>query len=108
MHSRDERVRELWKTHTIAEIAAAVGTSSSSVSRLAARLNLPGKLAFMESKESPTPEEIEERAAEVRAGWTRSEERRRRVGREEAYTVPCLTNRQMFPAFQGQGRYSNK
>lgn len=103
MSSRDERVREMWPTHTIMQIAAAVGTSGSSVSRLAVKLGLRGKTLLAEEQERPTAEEIEERSAEVRAGWTKSEEARRRVGwSSEAYTVPCLTSRQMFPTFPGQ------
>lgn len=107
MHSeRDKRVREMWTSHTIAQIAAATGTTSSSVVRLAARLGLPGKTRLAGDRENPSEEEIRLRSAEVRAGWTTSEERRRRVGSSEAYTVPCLTNRQMFPTFQGQqGRF---
>jgi hypothetical protein len=39
----------------------------------------------------PTPEEIEERAAQQRAKWTPEEEQRRRVGgRSAAYTVPSF------------------
>jgi hypothetical protein len=41
----------------------------------------------------PTPEEIEERAAEIRKGWSRHEYARRRVGEAPAIyrSVYCLT-----------------
>lgn len=101
----DDVVRRMWPTSTISEIAVAIGMSSTTVCRAAKRLELPRKIVRDEDRDSPSEKEIEVRSAEVRAGWTKSEERRRRVGwSSEAYTVPCLTNRQVFPAFQGQGR----
>lgn len=108
MKSKENRIKELWGKRTVLEIAADVGMSGSSVWRTAARLSLTGNQALREKKDRPTESEIKIRSAEVRAGWTKSEEARRRVGYREDYTVPCLTNRQIFPAFQGQGRLQSK
>lgn len=108
MDSKINRVREMWATHTIAQIAAEIGTSSSAISRLAVRHGLPGKMALMRGEVNPTDEEIKQRAAEVRAGWTAAEEERRRVGRAGAYEIPCLTSRQVFPTFQGQMGWQTK
>lgn len=104
MDSRINRVREMWATHTIAQIAADVGTSSSAICRLAAREGLPGKMALSRGEVNPTEEEIAERAAAIRAGWSEAEEERRRIGRVGAYEIPCLTSRQVFPTFQGQNK----
>lgn len=102
---KHDRVRLLWKTHTISQIADDIGTTRSAVWTLAKKLDLPKKSLLAEEAERPTADEIEERSAEVRSRWSPSEMRRRRVGGHEDYRIPCLTNRQVFPTFQGQGRF---
>lgn len=109
-----ERICQMWSTHTTPQIAAAVGMKPIAVYKLARKMGLPKRTVPRMDMENPSKEQqrefdkiIAERAAEVRAKWTASEEERRLVGnqRPRPYTIPCVTRRQMFPEFQGQGRF---
>jgi len=46
----------------------------------------------------PTPEEIAERAAEVRATWTENEEAKRRTGPAPIWAVPVFSVAELGPA----------
>ena len=45
-----------------------------------------------EEKRNPTPEEIREACAEIRAGWTKQERRQRLVVRESRWAVPVCVS----------------
>lgn len=72
------------------ELAERIGVSNSSLWEIRKRYGLPPRKREHKDREvdDPTPEEIEERSAECRAKWTVSEEKLRRVGKQEAWKPP--------------------
>lgn len=104
MDSRSRFVSENWRTQTVSQIAASLGTTTSAVYRIATKMSLPTQTMLREELKGPSKDEIEARAAEVRSRWTKSEERKRRVGRPSRYEIPSFRTSQVFPSFQGQGR----
>lgn len=65
----------LWndKETTTQDVAVALGVSRSTVDRIRRRFGLPRKEAPKKQRDLkwvPSPQEIEERAAEVRSRWT--------------------------------------
>jgi hypothetical protein len=77
----DDRIRELWADDRLMtkEVASKLGLTMTTLYRESKRLGLPkrysGKRQVCEL--DPSPEEIEIRAAAVRAGWSMTERRRR-------------------------------
>ena len=69
------------------ELADALGAPRGSLHYLASRYKLPKRDPALWAKrggveaDSPTPEQIEERAAAIRATWSEEEREKRRVGR---------------------------
>lgn len=104
MDSRLRFVSENWRTQTVKQIAASLGTTTNAVYRMANQMELPTQKSLREELAGPSTDEIAARAAEVRSKWTDSEERKRRVGRQSRYEFPSFTSTQLFPSFQGQGR----
>lgn len=77
-------VADMCRRHTL---------SKDHVVRLRVRLELPPRLDRSKRRRLslspvPTPEEIEQRAAEVQAGWDADTERKRRVCDTPEYVIP--------------------
>lgn len=78
----------------IAEICQRHTLSRDQVIRLRIRLELPPRLdrrarRTKQEQETPTKEEIERRAAEIRAGWSADVERKRRgIPDDYCYEIP--------------------
>lgn len=94
-------VRSLWFTDLRNdELAAALGVHRGSLQTLRERYGLPlrphhSPKATNTRLDDPTADEIEERAAECRAKWSREEEERRLVAGRRRYE---------FPRYQYDGR----
>ena len=73
-------IRKLWPKQSGASIASQLGVSYSYVYRIAQREGLTLARKNSPEPESPTEDEISERAAEIRRGWSRSETEKRIVG----------------------------
>lgn len=88
------RLFELWNTQiSNTDICVAIGVSRSTLDVLRMRYKLPRRLHLKKQpteacESDPTPEEIESRAAQVRAGWSEEEEQRRIVGRRRSRWSP--------------------
>lgn len=80
---------------SVNEIAAKYRIHPSSVYNLARRHHLPkrSRRVLRPEPQSPTPDEIEARSAEVRSWWSESERRRRVVGgsRSPHWTPPQVS-----------------
>lgn len=77
-----EKILALWESDLRNdELAEALGVTRGGLVRLRQRLKLPvrGEKADRLPKPDPTPEEIEQRSAEVRAGWSKLQEQSRWV-----------------------------
>ena len=74
------------------QIAAAMGMTKNQVWSAARRLGLPTRPrsgSERDQRENPTPEQIAERAAAVRAAWPAGEAEKRMVGRLRGnYRIP--------------------
>jgi hypothetical protein len=92
IHTKDGRcivvdvkaVFALWADPTLGttQIAAMLGLTKNQMWNVSQRLKLPRRpRAEMERLAAPTEEQIAERCAEVRAGWTDAEREKRCVGR---------------------------
>jgi hypothetical protein len=84
-----------WKTTKVSVIAAHLRMEEPAIRRLAIRLKLGPRPARLpdEDVEEPSPQEISERAASVRAQWSPEERERRRVGQprgRKRWTVPVI------------------
>ena len=81
MNIDDNRLRELWADDRLktSEIAGTLGVTMTTLYRESKRLELPKRYSGkrQDCELDPTPEEIEARAAEVRAGWSRRQHHRR-------------------------------
>lgn len=77
------------KEVTLTDIANRFGMAADTVSRRASMMGLPlrGPI-WRPAAVDPTPEEIAERAAEIRSRWSESERRKRIVGPKEARWTP--------------------
>jgi len=53
--------------------------------------------------EPPTPEEIRQRTAEIRSGWTDAEELSHRVVKPRGWLPPGVSDRARQPAVVGDG-----
>lgn len=91
-----EYLKSHWQTTKVSVISAHLGIEEPAVRRLAAKLRLgprPKQLPVEDDAEQPSPEEISERAARVRAQWSPEERERRRVGQprgRKRWTVPMI------------------
>lgn len=88
------RLFALWGT-TISnmDLCLAIGVSRTTLDTLRMRYKLPRRPRVKKDspevcESDPSPEEIESRAAQVRAGWSEEEEQRRIVGRRTARWAP--------------------
>jgi hypothetical protein len=72
------------------ELAARIGIARGHLWHLRNKYGLPPRKQQRTRPryQDPTPQEIEERAAEVRRGWTPEEEARRVCGRREQWRPP--------------------
>lgn len=93
-----KKLRELWKTErTNADIAEELGITAVQLYVAGQKLKLGQRWGCVrrvyEKPVDPTPEEIAERAAEIRAEWPEGEEERRLVGNVAAprWTIPAFT-----------------
>jgi len=77
---RRDEFEKLWLTTTPTEMAARYGISRMAIYYRAKSFGLPTRAEIEASLESPSAEEILERAAEVRKKWSHEEEQRRLVG----------------------------
>ena len=86
-----ELFAELWYAGaSVPEIASRVGCQQPTVYTLRVKLGLPRRGRVPCAKKDPTPEEIEQRSAEVRERWSDEERERRAVGKPEAWGVPFI------------------
>lgn len=86
------------------EIASALGITPKQLSRVARRYALCHRGKAKESvTDDPTQEEIAERAAEVRRGWSPDEEVRRRGGVRATWNPPAFAFHNKTTSFQSIG-----
>ena len=106
----EELFARLWKNKlTIDEIAQFFGVSDETVRIAAKKLEFKSKRAIKRERaqrcqeSDPTPEQIRERAAEIRAGWSEHELRIRRVEREVSvsWTPPAFVYKPRQSMFIG-------
>jgi hypothetical protein len=112
IHAKDGRcitvdvkaVFALWADPTLAttQIASRLGLTKNQMWNVSQRLKLPNRpRAEMERLAAPTPEEISERAAAVRAGWSPAERERRIVGPgRRSWSMPSYAYDGRAVAFQ--------
>lgn len=78
---KEDDLRRLWADPSlrVSDMAISLGVSASSVRKVARELGLPARTAGGRSTTvrhaEPTPEELEQRCAEVRSRWRRSDDR---------------------------------
>ena len=86
----EEKLKKLWLQNVKTDkIAKRLGVSASKVYSMAKSLGLEKRDFFVD----PTPQELEERAAEIRKNWSRAERESRLVGgkfRPESWTPPLV------------------
>ena len=84
-----KKFEKVWKkAENVKEVCLRLKITEQSAYYWARKFELP-MFCGIGDENTPTPEEIEERAAEVRKGWSPEEEQRRIVGRTRArYEVP--------------------
>lgn len=89
-------LRDLWFDSGVAitDICVRLGVSQDTIYKNAKQIGLPRRpRAERLSDKDPTPEEIEERSAVIRAGWSESEAERRRVGgKRQEWSPPHFVN----------------
>lgn len=85
-------LRDLWFDSDVAitDMCVRLGVSSDTIYKNAKQMGLPRRpRAERISDKDPTAEEIAERSATIREGWSESEKERRRVGgRRQEWTPP--------------------
>lgn len=93
-----KKVRELWTTErSNSDIAAELGLSLLQLYAAGRKLKLRNRSVYVnrvyERSVDPTPEQIAERAAAIRAEWPEGEAERRLVGNVAAprWTIPAFT-----------------
>lgn len=104
------KFKRLWLSDmSVARISAELRISTDSLNRVRVRLNLPPRTPRTRAKPSepyrdPTPEEIAERAAAVRATWTPDIEEKRRVTKTvfRPYEFPVISVRDIDDAMTDQ------
>lgn len=78
------KLEAVWESMKVADIAAMHGTTEQSVYHWARKYGLPSRLQLVNRDAplagDPSPEQIEERAAVIRMGWSDEERQRRVVG----------------------------
>lgn len=97
-HVDKKKLRELWRTErTNADIAAELGITTVQLYVAGRKLKLEQRWGHVrrvyEKHTDPTPEEIAERAAAIRAEWPEGEAERRLVGNvtNPRWTMPAFT-----------------
>lgn len=89
-----EKFEKVWgSSESVKEVCKKLKISQQSAYYWARKFDLPTFCGTVDVM-SPTPEEIAERAAEVRAGWSKHEEQRRAVGScsHRRYSIPSYTS----------------
>jgi hypothetical protein len=87
---------KLWNDHSIEhrELAARLGISMSHLWKVKKQYGLPSrKRQHVFEEIDPTPEEIEERSAEVRMSWTPEIEALRNTVKTRRWTPPMSVSR---------------
>lgn len=87
---KKESLEQVWQTTPVAEIARLFGVKPQKIYHLSRKWSLPERERI---EDCPSPEEIAERAAQVRAGWTDGERESRAVGpgrSREQWTPPTI------------------
>lgn len=98
----EEKVRELWFSGLSNEdVAKEIGVSVIYLCRVKERFSLPARSekADRTARPDPTEEEIEERAAEVRSGWSKRQEAERWCGGARRVRVSRYAYNGMISAF---------
>jgi hypothetical protein len=98
------KVFALWANPELGtlEIASRLGLTKSQIWCVSRRLRLPPRpRAEMERLSAPSPEEIADRCAQVRAGWSDEEREKRIVGpRRRQWSMPAYAYDGRAVAFQ--------
>ncbi len=102
----EAQLKQLWLSGmSVARISAELRISTDSLNRVRVRLGLPARTPTTRAKpgepyRDPTPEEIAERAAAVRATWTPEVEEKRRVAKSvyRPYEFPVVSLREFDDA----------
>lgn len=90
-HLDAKKVFELWHSDLRNdEVAVALGVSRNYLAKVRSRYGLPKRPdeRGVHEEDNPTPEQIAERAAEIRSRWSESEHRLRQVGATRARWQP--------------------
>jgi hypothetical protein len=86
-----ELFAELWLAGaSVPEMAARLGCRQPAIYSLRVQFGLPRRPRVPCTDKDPTPDEIAERSAEVRARWSEEERERRGIGKVEAWGVPLI------------------
>lgn len=89
-----EKFEKVWgSSESVKEVCKKLKISQQSAYYWARKFDLPTFCGTVDVM-SPTPEEIAERAAEVRSTWSEAEERRRVVGQSShtKYSIPSYVS----------------
>lgn len=105
----EDKFKQLWLSDmSVARISAELRISTDSLNRVRVRLGLPARTPKTRAKpgepyRDPTPSEIEERAAAVRATWSAETEEKRRVTKSiiRPYEFPVVSVRDIDDAVAG-------
>lgn len=95
---------EVWTTMRVVDIANKHSMTVQSVYSLARRYGLPSRLTLLAENDGPgegdpTPEQIKERAEEIRNSWPPGEHNRRFVGKRRVrYEMPRVATSDLFGA----------
>jgi len=97
VHVDEQRLRDLWESgESVADIAADLGIATFTLNTLRHRLGLPARTAQTRAKarrdyKDPTPSQIVERSAAIRAGWSEDVRMRRLVCKQPRhYEFPVV------------------
>jgi hypothetical protein len=86
-----ELFAELWLAGaSVPEMAARLGCRQPAIYSLRVQFGLPRRPRVQCTDKDPTPDEIAERSAEVRARWSEEDRERRGIGKVEAWGVPLI------------------
>jgi hypothetical protein len=98
-----EQLAEDWLTMTVKEIAAKHSVGIQAVYAAARRFGFEYKMILNDDddsepgKDDPTPEQIAERAKEIRDAWTDEEHERRFIGKRRVrFEFPRISSADMF------------
>ena len=90
----EEELKNVWATHSVSDIAKMFETTEQTIYGRARAFGLPARgsqkhLGEGPAPDDPSPEEIEQRAAAIKASWTDEQRRCRCVDRRRyRYEIP--------------------